>query len=1130
VTRTARAFFFTAAALSGTAVLVLALLVIGVTTPLGPRVATTLAERFLDGLSIESYSGTFSSAIVLQGVSYENDTVDAHLDSVTIDPSLGELFDARYAIEQLVVRGGSVTLAASEPAAQPANTDPLPPPQIPSLPDSVAVHLIRVEQFRVQAAGNPYVIAELSGSLAGDDVALDTLAVRGNGFALDTAGTLTLGDDIRATLHGLLALGEEPESAAQAIGFAADIALVTNIDPWYARVSWTQLDWRGSPIGDLSSPEGSWIARLGAAPIPTELNARIEGDELPASATIEAVGTVTNFDTIAIERLHVDAPGGAVTAEGRVALASRSGGVMLTVESLDPSMLDARLEGALRGHLDITFETEPALRASVNGMASGVLGGKEFDATVAAKYDDGSLDIASAYVEAGDGRLELSGSATRESVDLRFDANVPELAAWYPPAAGSIDARGSIRGDARDPAVDASLAASALTLESVPVAIARLSLAMGGTLADHEISLEADTDRGRFSARVEQSLREDTVTGRLLATSFEIERAGSWTLAAPTSYVASTSEMSIERTCFAGPQAARACVRADRLSATFDAERLPAALADPWLPDGVEASGAADFEAQIEWDGAPTGSFSFRQPSLVLRQATLPEAAAGNATPARAAARTEIAGIEVAGALTENDLVANLTATLPEAGGKLDGRLEIAPPGASGALSAVVNANVPDLMAISALSDDVEDLTGSLEASLTAGGTPAAPQFQGEVALEGVRASVSRLGVELTNGRLTAIASSLDAVRFDGELCSGGCVMLDGTLDLAPRGWQLAATVDGRGFEVANRPDLRATIAPDLLIGANQEQWLVTGELGVDEGLVIVDSVPRSAVRPASETVVHGRAESEEPAKGSAPFAMQIDVALADARFEGLGIIAELDGTLDVEQTSDGRLLVNGTTNVAEGTFGAYGQTLEIERGQLIFTGSPANPSLDLRASREVEGATVGLDITGTAQDPRSEVFSNPALSDSEAFARLVTGRSLAGAGAAADPEALERAAIGLGLRRALPTLDRIGANLGLDELGVDSGGDSQGALVAGKQLGEDVYLRYKHGLFDDFSGLQLIYRLTQRLRLRTETGTQQSIDLVYETGGRGEPQDISESDAFDLDQGRSADEVATPN
>jgi translocation and assembly module TamB len=85
---------------------------------------------------------------------------------------------------------------------------------------------------------------------------------------------------------------------------------------------------------------------------------------------------------------------------------------------------------------------------------------------------------------------------------------------------------------------------------------------------------------------------------------------------------------------------------------------------------------------------------------------------------------------------------------------------------------------------------------------------------------------------------------------------------------------------------------------------------------------------------------------------------------------------------------------------------------------------------------------------------------------------------------------------------------------LGLDELGVDSGGSGDNsALVAGRQLGDDVYLRYKQGLFDDFAGLELIYRITERFRLRTETGTAQSIDLLYERN-RTEDRPLAETES----------------
>jgi autotransporter translocation and assembly factor TamB len=95
---------------------------------------------------------------------------------------------------------------------------------------------------------------------------------------------------------------------------------------------------------------------------------------------------------------------------------------------------------------------------------------------------------------------------------------------------------------------------------------------------------------------------------------------------------------------------------------------------------------------------------------------------------------------------------------------------------------------------------------------------------------------------------------------------------------------------------------------------------------------------------------------------------------------------------------------------------------------------------------------------------------------------------------------------------------------LGLDELGVESAGDESGALVAGRQLGEDVYLRYKHGLFDDFAGFELIYRITERFRLRTETGTSQSIDIIYERNPRRETPLEQTEDPFEDGTRRAAE------
>lgn len=141
----------------------------------------------------------------------------------------------------------------------------------------------------------------------------------------------------------------------------------------------------------------------------------------------------------------------------------------------------------------------------------------------------------------------------------------------------------------------------------------------------------------------------------------------------------------------------------------------------------------------------------------------------------------------------------------------------------------------------------------------------------------------------------------------------------------------------------------------------------------------------------------------------------------------------------------------------------------------------------------------VGLEITGTAIHPVSETFSDPPMSDSELLTQLMMGQSLPDA--FGEDDALERLARNIGLQHMLLALERLRTGIGLDELGMDRAGGGNGVLVAGERIGSDLLLCYRHGLFDDFTGLELIYGISDRFRLHTKSGSGQSIDLVYEVG-----------------------------
>ena len=193
-------------------------------------------------------------------------------------------------------------------------------------------------------------------------------------------------------------------------------------------------------------------------------------------------------------------------------------------------------------------------------------------------------------------------------------------------------------------------------------------------------------------------------------------------------------------------------------------------------------------------------------------------------------------------------------------------------------------------------------------------------------------------------------------------------------------------------------------------------------------------------------------------------------------------------------------------TLLLDGTYDAYGQELEIERGQLLFSGPMDDPGLDVRAIRKLDptatatATEVGVELTGTLRQPSTRIFSTPAMSEADALSYLLFGRPVtASNGIGADETTtLQTAALSLGLQQALPVVQRFGNTVGLDELTVQSTSSDAGELMAGKYLSPKVFIRYSYGLFNRIGGLLLRFDVNDRFSIETRSGEFNSMDLLY--------------------------------
>jgi translocation and assembly module TamB len=206
----------------------------------------------------------------------------------------------------------------------------------------------------------------------------------------------------------------------------------------------------------------------------------------------------------------------------------------------------------------------------------------------------------------------------------------------------------------------------------------------------------------------------------------------------------------------------------------------------------------------------------------------------------------------------------------------------------------------------------------------------------------------------------------------------------------------------------------------------------------------------------------------------------------------GFGLNGYLGGQLTVQDHPGNATVGRGQIEV-NGTYKAYGQDLTIERGRLLFAGTPVdNPGLDIRATRTFpdQNISVGLQVRGTALRPELTVFSNPAMEQSDALSYLVTGKPMSQL-RGGEGDAVGSAARALGTAGGDLLAKSIGTKMGVDDVGVaDNSSVGGAALTVGKYLSPRLYLSYGVGLFTPGEVVTLRYRLTRHFDAEMQNGT----------------------------------------
>ncbi|KAF1030632.1 MAG: Translocation and assembly module subunit TamB [Pseudomonas sp.] len=387
----------------------------------------------------------------------------------------------------------------------------------------------------------------------------------------------------------------------------------------------------------------------------------------------------------------------------------------------------------------------------------------------------------------------------------------------------------------------------------------------------------------------------------------------------------------------------------------------------------------------------------------------------------------------------------------------------------------------------------VEKLNGKLNGNGRISGGLLAPQVNGSVNLVDGEISGPELPMSLEGLNLQALIAG-ESVHLNGGWHSGkaGQGSIKGQID-----WGQALAVDiavqGSQLPVTVEPYAALEVAPDLKITLLHDKLAIAGKVQIPKGEITVRELPPSTVKVSDDAVIVG----SQTADGKPPMAMamDIDVVVGDDNlaFSGFGLTAKVQGHVHIGDNLDTR----GELWLNDGRYRAYGQKLDVRRARLLFAGPLDQPYLDIEAVRKTDDVTAGIRLSGSAEQPTTQIFSEPAMSQEQALSYLVLGRPLSSTGE--DNNMLAQAALGLGLMGSAGVTSDLAKNLGIQDFELDTQGSGNStAVVASGKITEKLSLRYGVGVFEPANTIALRYLLSKKVYLEVASGVASSLDIFY--------------------------------
>jgi len=772
-----------------------------------------------------------------------------------------------------------------------------------------------------------------------------------------------------------------------------------------------------------------------------------------------------------------------------------------------------QVNGAVQGETWQVAVEDVDLQGDINGLPARINGFGGLDSGLLLASSDLRAELNGA-------RLLLQSSGVRGQGG-RFELAVADLGRWHPGSRGQLQLQallapgkqqmqvsgmlqdiewggltikeGTVAGDyhvVAEPAFKLDIAVEEAVLAGVE--LSSVQLLAGGTLSQHTVSV---ISRGDMQGKLDLagSLQDQQWRGRLEPTSLHTP-LGIWQLTQAVAATWSTpqQQLVLDAHCWQQQQS-RVCPGELLLGAQGSSSLEVAgdmSLFEGLLPTQVELHGDLKLQLEGSWDsigGVVVRGHSYTRSLLLTRHHGEGESAS-------------IGWDKGEGVFGYDSTGLSLDWQMHREGHKIVDLQLLLPPQRDEAMTGSVSLEQIQLGVLASFAPSLSALEGEVNGSLQLAGTVDRPLANGMLQLSGGRLAMVANPTELNDLDLTVQMQGDKAQVRGNAVVGGGKLQLVGELATQPE-LRLQLAMKGAKHTILYPPYTELLISENLNITATNDLLGITGEIVVHKGLLEFEQLPEGSVALSNDVVqvdYTGAVIREE-----LPFDINMDVwvRIRD-RFKVTGSLlqATLGGDLHVLQQAGQPLQLFGSLNTIGGELRAYQKQLKIKHGVLSFTGTPANPALDVRAQRDISGSnvTAGVQVRGRLQEELVlEVYSDPVMSQRETMSYLMRGRGLdAGAGADGTAVALSLASGVVNRTTLVSELNRV-PGVSDVQFGADGSGDDTAATVSG-YVGGRLYLSYGVGLYEPINVLTARLYLGTRLWLEVVSSLENSVDLYY--------------------------------